>query len=109
MSAMTLAALKESVRGEALAPGDAGYEDARLVHNGMIDRRPGVVVRVANAGDVMMVVNYARENDLALRSAAAGIVPRDLAPSTTGWSSTSPRCAASASILRLRPREPTAV
>ena len=52
-----------------VAPEDADYEDARRVHNGMIDRRPAVVVRVMNAGDVMATVNYAREGglDVAIR------------------------------------------
>jgi len=66
MGAVTLSDLRGQVRGEVVVPGDADYEDARLVHNGMIDRRPAVVVRVANAGDVMATVNYARENGLQL-------------------------------------------
>jgi FAD/FMN-containing dehydrogenase len=66
---MTLDQLREQVRGEVVVPGDESYDDARSVHNGMIDRRPGVVVRIANAGDVMATVNYARDNglDLAIR------------------------------------------
>ncbi len=67
--AMTLSDLRERVRGEVVVPGDHAYEEARAVHNGMSDRRPGAVVRVANAGDVMTTILYARENglDLALR------------------------------------------
>lgn len=67
--AMTLEQLRERVRGEIVVPGDETYDEARSVHNGMIDRRPAAVVRVANAGDVMATVLYARENglDLAIR------------------------------------------
>jgi FAD/FMN-containing dehydrogenase len=67
--AMTLAQLRERVRGEIVVPDDGTYDEARAVHNGMSDRRPAVVVRVANAGDVMGSVLYARENglDLAIR------------------------------------------
>ena len=67
--AMTLDQLREKVRGEVVVPGDETYGEARLVHNGMIDRKPALVVRVANAGDVMVAVTYARENglDLAIR------------------------------------------
>jgi FAD/FMN-containing dehydrogenase len=67
--AMTLEQLRERVRGEIIVPGDTGYDDARSVHNGMSDRRPASVIRVANAGDVMSTVHYARENglDLAIR------------------------------------------
>jgi FAD/FMN-containing dehydrogenase len=69
MAAMTLDQLREQVRGEVVAPGDEGYEEARSVLNGMIDRRPSAVVRVVNAGDVIASVHYARENglDLAIR------------------------------------------
>jgi FAD/FMN-containing dehydrogenase len=65
----TVADLREQVRGDVITPEDAGYEDARRVYNAMIDRRPGVVVRAANAGDVSAAVGFARENglDLAVR------------------------------------------
>ena len=69
---MTLSELTERVRGEVVVPGDDDYEAARAVHNGMIDRRPAVVVRVANTGDVMATVDYARENDLDLSIRGGG-------------------------------------
>ena len=61
--------LIEQVRGELITPGDDAYDEARAVHNGMIDRRPAAVLRAANTGDVMSAVRYARENtlDLAIR------------------------------------------
>jgi FAD/FMN-containing dehydrogenase len=61
--------LREQVRGQVLARDDAGYEKARRVYNAMIDRQPAMVVRCANAGDVMAAVNFAREHqlDLAVR------------------------------------------
>lgn len=62
MSAKTPSDLREHVRGEVITADDAEYEVARAVHNGMIDKRPAVVVRAANAGDVMTVVNFARDN-----------------------------------------------
>ncbi|MDQ6722615.1 MAG: FAD-binding oxidoreductase [Candidatus Dormibacteraeota bacterium] len=69
MVTLTLDKLKEQVRGEVIAPENEGYEQARKVHNAMIDRRPIVVVRPANAGDVIAAVNFAREGrlDLAVR------------------------------------------
>ncbi len=72
MNAKTPSELRDHVRGEVVAPGDADYEDARLVHNGMIDKRPAVVVRVANAGDVMATVRYARDNGLDLSIRGGG-------------------------------------
>ncbi len=62
MSVKTPNELRDLVRGEVIIEGDAEYESARSVHNGMIDKRPAVVVRVMNAGDVMTTVNYARDN-----------------------------------------------
>ncbi len=52
-----------------IGPDDDGYDAARTVYNAMIDRRPAVVVRAANAGDVIAAVNFAREAgvDLAVR------------------------------------------
>ncbi|MGH2595833.1 MAG: FAD-binding oxidoreductase [Actinomycetota bacterium] len=61
--------LRGQVSGQVIAPDDAGYEDARVVYNAMIDKRPAVVVRAANADDVVAAVNFAREGslDLAIR------------------------------------------
>ena len=69
MVTLTLDKLKEQVRGDVIGAADEGYEQARKVYNAMIDRRPSVVVRPANVGDVMAAVNFAREShlDLAIR------------------------------------------
>jgi len=52
------------LRGELLRPGIAGYEEARLLWNGLIDKRPALIARCACVGDVIDSVNFARENDL---------------------------------------------
>src|SRR5438552_7033906 len=69
MATLTLDKLKEQVRGEVIGTADEGYEQARKVYNAMIDRRPSVVVRPANVGDIISAVNFARESrlDLAIR------------------------------------------
>ena len=52
--------------GQVLHAEDDGYDDARKVFNGMIDRRPAVIARCAGADDVVAAVNLARENNLPL-------------------------------------------
>jgi len=53
--------LRTTLRGEVIAPEDGGYEDARAVYNGMIQRRPAAVARVADVADVIACVNAARD------------------------------------------------
>jgi hypothetical protein len=52
------------IDGELLLPGEAGYDDARTVWNGMVDRRPRLIVRCASVDDVVAAVRTARDNDL---------------------------------------------
>jgi FAD/FMN-containing dehydrogenase len=56
--------LRENVRGVVFRPSDDGYDDARKIWNGMIDRRPGVIVRCSGVADVVDAVTFAREHDL---------------------------------------------
>jgi FAD binding domain/Berberine and berberine like len=69
MAAPTLATgltdeLAAGFRGTLLRPGDDGYEQARLVWNGLIDRRPALIARCAGAADVIAAVRFARETAL---------------------------------------------
>jgi FAD/FMN-containing dehydrogenase len=59
-------------RGDALRPGDAGYDDARAIWNALIDRRPALIVRCTGAADVVDAVNFAREHNLLLSIKAGG-------------------------------------
>ncbi len=52
--------------------GDPEYERTRRVWNGMIDRRPGLIVRPRGAADVMAAVGFAREHDLLLSVRGGG-------------------------------------
>jgi FAD/FMN-containing dehydrogenase len=56
--------LAERLQGEVILPESAEYETARKVFNGMIDRRPGLVVRPANTGEVQVCVKFARHHGL---------------------------------------------
>jgi FAD/FMN-containing dehydrogenase len=55
---------KSNLRGESLQPGEAGYDEARKIWNGMIDKRPAFIARCTGVADVIHCVNFARSNDL---------------------------------------------
>src|SRR5262245_49666334 len=57
-------ALRRQLKGEIVRPGEAGYDQARVVWNGMIDRRPSLIARCTGAVDVIAAVNFARSHDL---------------------------------------------
>lgn len=59
-----LGELRGSVRGRILARGEPGYDEARRVWNGMIDKHPAVIAQCSDPGDVMTTVCFARENGL---------------------------------------------
>jgi FAD/FMN-containing dehydrogenase len=56
--------LRVRFRGALLRPGEEGYEDARRIWNGAIDRRPALIARCAGADDVACAVRFAREHEL---------------------------------------------
>lgn len=57
-------ALASQLRGSILDERDAGYDEARAIWNGMVDRRPGLIIRCADVGDVVSAVRFARDNEL---------------------------------------------
>ncbi|MBC2903251.1 FAD-binding oxidoreductase [Streptomyces cupreus] len=59
-----LAALREDLSGDVFAPGDLGYDEARVVFNAMIDRRPAVIAQCVDEADVVRSVRFARDLDL---------------------------------------------
>jgi FAD/FMN-containing dehydrogenase len=64
--------LKSGLRGEVVCPGDRGYDTARAVFNGMIDRRPLAVIRPMDASDVVGCITFARRHDLPLSVRGGG-------------------------------------
>jgi hypothetical protein len=83
--------LAASFSGELLAPDSPGYDEARRVHNGLIDKRPALVARCSNTADVRDAVNLGREvgSEISVRggghnvaglAATAGGLMIDLAP-----------------------------
>jgi FAD/FMN-containing dehydrogenase len=59
-------------QGQLIGPDDADYEQARLVFNRMIDRRPALIARCANKHDVARIVSFARERGLLLAVRGGG-------------------------------------
>jgi FAD/FMN-containing dehydrogenase len=64
MSASSVEQLRAGVRGAIVEPGDSTYESVRKVYNGMIDKRPALIVRAVDAADVMAAVHHARVNGM---------------------------------------------
>ena len=64
--------LERHVQGRVIAPEDADYDDARRVYNGMIDRRPGVIVRAASVADVVASLCIGEDAGLAIAIRGAG-------------------------------------
>ena len=55
---------KAKLRGEVVCPEDGEYEAVRKVWNGMIDKRPGLIVRCTGVADVISSVRFARDQEL---------------------------------------------
>jgi FAD/FMN-containing dehydrogenase len=67
--------LRDSLRGSVIDPDDEGYDAARAIWNGAIDRRPACVARCTGVADVVAAVRFARARDLpvAVRSGGHGV------------------------------------
>jgi hypothetical protein len=64
--------LRERVRGTLIRRGDADYDDARKLYNGMIDKRPLLIVRCADVADVIAAVNFGRDEGLRIAIRGGG-------------------------------------
>ena len=91
IDAERLEELRGAFSGSVLQPGDDGYDDARRVHNGLIDRRPALIARCRNTADVADAVRFARAEGLDIcvrggghnvagRAVVDGALMIDLAP-----------------------------
>jgi hypothetical protein len=68
----TIGEFSSKVRGQLIRPHDDGYDEARAVSYGGFDRRPALIIRVADAADVSRVVALARESGLELAVRSGG-------------------------------------
>jgi FAD/FMN-containing dehydrogenase len=62
----------QSFRGTLIQPGDAAYEEARKLYNGMIDKRPRIIARCAGVADVIAAVNFGSEQELLIAIRGGG-------------------------------------
>jgi hypothetical protein len=69
---LSIPQLADHLAGRVIAPGDPDYDEARTVFPGGIDRRPALIARVADAGDVSRVIALARDNGLPLSVRSGG-------------------------------------
>ena len=72
---MSLTTATDEIRtrlgGEVILPDDPGYDEARALHNAMIDKRPAVIVRCGSATDVAGALEFAQASKLAVAVAGA--------------------------------------
>jgi FAD/FMN-containing dehydrogenase len=80
-SAGGLDELRSSISGQIIQPDDGGYDEARRVHNGLIDRRPAIIVRCRSAADAAAAVRFARAEglDISVRGGGHNVAGRAVA------------------------------
>jgi FAD/FMN-containing dehydrogenase len=66
------ASFKSAFRGDVIERGDAGYDEARALYNGMIDKRPLLIARCVDAADVVAAVELGRRSGLRVAVRAGG-------------------------------------
>lgn len=64
LSTAALEDFRVSLRGQLILPADAGYDEARKVHNATVDKHPALIVRCAGVADVIAAVQFARKHNL---------------------------------------------
>jgi FAD/FMN-containing dehydrogenase len=72
MNDTATAAFRQAFHGEVITPGDTRYDAARVVWNGMIDRRPAMIARCTDVNDVMGAIRFGREHDLVVATRGGG-------------------------------------
>jgi len=72
IDAERIEALSGTFSGALLQPGDDGYEEARRVHNGLIDKRPALIARCHGTADVVDAIALAREAGLEISIRGGG-------------------------------------
>ncbi len=72
MNHETIENFRKNLRGAVIGRSDPGYDEARKLYNGMIDKRPLLVARCADAADVIAAVNFGREQAIPIAVRGGG-------------------------------------
>jgi FAD/FMN-containing dehydrogenase len=64
--------LNQSISGRALTASDASYDEVRKLHNGLIDKRPQLIIQCGGTADVVRAVQFAREHGLEIAVRGGG-------------------------------------
>ena len=64
MTDQAVSTFQQNLRGRLIRQGDADYDAARALYNGMIDKKPRLIARCVDAADVITAVNFGREQNL---------------------------------------------
>src|SRR3954454_2531946 len=72
MTSVEATHIDDRIEGEVVRPGDASNDELRRVFNGMIDRKPRLIIRCASPADVVAGIAWARQHDLELSVRAGG-------------------------------------
>ena len=84
LEADVLDTLRDRFSGQLIIATDGGYDDARAIFNGMIDKRPTLIARCSSTDDVVAAILFAREHDLPWPSVAAATRRPATRAATTG-------------------------
>jgi len=72
MRSTALSGFRDRFKGQLIGPADPAYDQARVVWNGMADRRPALVARPTSVEDVVAAIRFAREQDLLIAVRGGG-------------------------------------
>ncbi len=67
-----MAGFRAQLTGKVILPDDSAYDEARTIWNGMFDKKPAIIARCLNAGDVSHSVKFARANELLIAVKGGG-------------------------------------